>query len=466
MSDETKSAKPPKSKSPKATPTKPDLTGPDTFDLHSLHDLMRAVKPHAGVGMASGAMHLKNVYLKSDGAGKLQAVCKGLGSNFAMTIEISSEIPAFQEFVEPEKISALLGLLKGDRVVVRFSDSKVELFSEGAESFCLRPAEIEGQRGMFAYAPLTNPQNGVKVRAGDLAYVFSKALRFVCKDSQRAGINGLHMALSQRGDFTDAPVITNPLQVTGTPSAALLRLAATDGNRLYVEHIDIQGAVNDNAVEGFIEFFRSGYVILESLPPIAAFLGLLTPNADVWLSARDGSLSLYSPEYDAHLEVSSAPYSFAPYDQVIKPLSKGDVLVTGALGEYTTEANRFTAMCRAHGEEVTRTSFLAIYEDRFEFRHSHQSYGDNPHVFVRVPVKSTGKEPMLYGINRTLWSDSVSALAPESTGPDDKILICFAKLEWRKDPDYPIYCTRGADFNTAFNSAKVPFVIVMPMKVG
>ena len=57
MSDETKPAKSPKSKTPKAAaPVKPDFTGPDTFDLHSLHDLMRAVKPHAGVGIAAGAV--------------------------------------------------------------------------------------------------------------------------------------------------------------------------------------------------------------------------------------------------------------------------------------------------------------------------------------------------------------------------------------------------------------------------
>ena len=468
MSDETKPTKTPKTpKSPKVTPTKPDLTGPDTFDLHGLHDLMRAVRPHAGVGITAGAIHLKSVYLRSNGQGKLQAICKGLGSDFAMTIEISPEIPAFQEFVEPEKISALLGLLKGDRVVVRFSESKVELYSEGAESFCLRPSEIEGQRGMFAYTPPKVPESGVKVRAGDLLSAFAKVTRFASKDSTKAGLNGLHMAVSERGDFCEAPVITSPDKITSDPKAALLRLAASDGNRLCIEHIDVCDAADaSGALEGFIQFFENGYIILESLPPVAAFLGLLSPDSFVWLSARDGKLSLYSAEYEAHLEVSNANCAYAPYMQIIRPVRRTDVFVSGALAEYATEAARFTAMCRAHGEEPARTSLLLIYPDRFEFRQSNHKLGDNPHVFVRVPMRSSHKDAQLYGINRLLWSDSVLALAPEHTSPDDKILIRFAPLDWGKDPDQPVMLTRGEDFNAAFQSAKVTFVVIMPMRLN
>ena len=468
MSDETKPAKTPKSKTPKATaPVKPDFTGPDTFDLHSLHDLMRAVKPHAGVGIAAGAVHLKNVYLKSNGQGRLQAICKGLGSDFTMTIGILPEIPAFQEFVEPERLGTLLGLLKGDRVVMRFTDAKVDLYSEGAQSFMLRPAEIEGQRGMFAYAKPQHPESGIKVRAGDLLSVFGRAVKFVCRDPQRTGINGLHMGIHQRGDYLDTPKVTNPMQVTGTPSAVMLRLAATDGNRLYLEHLDVLDAKDQGStIDRFIEFFRTGHIVIDSLPSLAAYLNLLSPDSEVWLGALGDKLSLYCAEYEAHLEISKSTFEFPEYERVLPKISNRDALVTGPLAEYITEANRFALLCRAHGEEITRTSFLAVYQDSFEFRQSMSSFGENPHIFVQVPIKSTGKEPLLYGINRVLWSDSMNALLPEHSSPDDKVLIRFASLEWRKDPEQPICATRGTDFDAPFSTAKVPFVIVMPMKVN
>lgn len=457
-----------KSKAAKpATPQPPDLTGPDTFDLHTLHDLMRAVKPHAGLGIVAGASHLKNVYLKSNGQGRLQAICKGLGSDFTMTIGVPPEIPAFQEFVEPERLGTLLGLLKGDRVVMRFTDAKVELYSEGAESFMLRPAEIEGQRSMFAYAKPKHTESGIKVRAGDLLSVFSRVVKFVSRDTQRVGINGLHMGIYQRGAYLDTPIVTNPLEITGTPSAVMLRLAATDGHRLCLEHVDVLDAKDgDRTIAAFVEFFRTGYIVVDSLPSLAAYLNLLSPDSEVWLSGLGDKLSLYSSEYEAHLEISKSTFEFPEYWRVLPRIAKDDALVTGPLGEYIAEANRFAALCRAHGEEITRTSFLAVYKDCFEFRQSYQSFGENPHVFVQVPIKSTGKEPLLYGINRVLWSDSMNALLPEHSSPDDKIMIRFATLEWRLDPKEPICATRGADFDTPFNTAKVPFVIVMPMKVN
>lgn len=475
MSEST--ATPTAPKKGKTTPTpKPTAAradhGAETYNLKNLCALLRVLKPHAGFGtMRTGTEALKNVMLVCDGKGNLRATAKGAASGITMTIPVSGDIRPMQELVDPKRLLGTLDTLKGDTVVLRFEKSKLHVFADDVNASLTRELFDDTNIALFDREIPTQPESGFKVNAGAFAAALKRVTRFVIKDAQRYGINGLCLQLIERSksDRSNHALVGEASHALRSVAKddLFVRAVGTDGHRLCFEHVNVIAAVDsEDCIANFVSFFKKNVLGFDFFPNLLTFLDSLPPESDLWVStSSDTKVSFYSPACDAHLFFSGNDGEFPEYTRVL-PHGKSAANLDAQIHDFKDEIARFCGLCSVQGAYVTEPMILhAPNGQKVDFRQV-DSKQDNPldrfkstFVHVSAAVK-TGLSPQsCYGLNRDYFLATVTALA--TAGPPDSNLhmLFYGPLD-------PIELVLGDDINRPFIEPGTPYMLMMPMKLS